>query len=94
MHEDISMANTTFTGPVISLNGFSGVVSSVSGNITTLTSASATITNLTATTLTIGTTKVTSGNAASGAVSAQLGFIPVMVGATTAYIPLYQSITV
>jgi hypothetical protein len=37
---------------------------------------------------------LTTANAASGAVSAQLGFIPVMVGATTAYIPLYQSVTV
>jgi hypothetical protein len=84
VHEDIAMANTTFTGPVISLNGFSGTISSVSGNIT----------NLTCTTLTIGSTMVTTGNAASGAVSAQLGFIPVMGGATTAYIPLYQSVTV
>lgn len=78
------MAATHFSGPVVSDNGFSGTISSVSGNIT----------NLTCTTLTIGSTMVTTGNAASGAVSAQLGFIPVMVGATTAYIPLYQSVTV
>ena len=78
------MANTTFTGPVNSLNGFSGTV---------LTVASATIDNLVATTLTIGTTKLTSGSAVSGAVSAQLGYIPVMVGSTTAYIGLYKSIT-
>ena len=83
------MAKTQFSGPVISDNGFignmlSGTISAVSGNIT----------NLAVTSLTIGATKLTTGNAASGAVSAQLGFIPVMVGATTAYIALYQSITV
>ncbi len=83
------MSRTTFSGPVRSLNGFegnmlSGTISAVSGNIT----------NLAVTSLTIGATKLTTGNAASGAVSAQLGFIPVMVGATTAYIALYQSITV
>lgn len=78
------MASTTFTGPVVSLNGFSGVISATSGNVT----------NLTCTTLTIGNTKITTANAASGAVSAQLGFVPVMVGSTTAYIALYQSITV
>ena len=88
------MANTTFTGPVISLNGFSGVISSVSGNITTLTSASATITKLVATSTTINNVSVSDANAASGAVSAQLGYIPVLVGSTTAYIPLYQSVTV
>jgi hypothetical protein len=38
VHEVIAMANTTFTGPVNSLNGFSGTV---------LTVASATISNLT-----------------------------------------------
>jgi hypothetical protein len=37
VHEVIAMANTTFTGPVNSLNGFSGTV---------LTVASATISNL------------------------------------------------
>jgi hypothetical protein len=78
------MANTTFTGPVISLNGFSGTV---------LTVASATIDNLVCTSLTIGSTKLTSGSAVSGTVSAQLGYIPVMVGSTTAYIGLYRSIT-
>lgn len=78
------MAKTQFSGPVISDNGFSGVISAPSGNVT----------NLTCTTLTIGNTKITTANAASGAVSAQLGFVPVMVGSTTAYIALYQSITV
>ena len=78
------MANTTFTGPVNSLNGFSG---------TGMTVASATVTNLVCTSLTIGSTKLTSGSAVSGSVSAQLGYIPVMVGSTTAYIGLYRSIT-
>ena len=87
------MANTTFTGPVNSLNGFSGTVMTAgSANITVLTSASATVTNLLATTLTIGTTKITSGNALSGTVSIQLGRIPVLVGSTTAYIALYSSL--
>ena len=88
------MASTTFSGPVDSTNGFSGSILTVSSaNITVLTSSSATVTNLLSTTLTIGTTKVTSGNATSGLVSAQLGYIPVMVGATTAYIALYRSFT-
>jgi len=83
------MARTSFSGPVRSLNGFEGNM--LSG---TISSASGNVTNLVTTSLTIGTTKLTSGNAASGAVSAQLGFIPVMVGATTAYIALYRSVTV
>jgi hypothetical protein len=88
------MASTTFSGPVNSTNGFSGsVLTAGSSNITTLTSSSATVTNLLCTTLTIGNTKLTTGSAVSGVVSAQLGYVRVMVGATTAYIPLYQSIT-
>lgn len=92
------MAQTRFTGPVVSDNGFEGSISatavtSASATVTTLVSSSATVTNLLATTLTIGTTKLTSGSAISGLVSAQLGYIPVMVGATTAYIGLYKSIT-
>lgn len=83
------MAQTRFSGPVRSDNGFVGTY--LSG---TISSESATITNLVTTTLTIGNTKLVTGNAASGAVSAQLGFIPVMVGSTTAYIALYQSLTV
>lgn len=83
------MARTTFSGPVRSNNGFEGDM--LSG---TISAASANITNLLTTTLTIGNTKLVTGNAASGAVSAQLGFIPVMVGSTTAYIALYQSLTV
>lgn len=83
------MATTTFTGPVVSLNGFAGSPMSA----TVLTAASGTITNLLCTTLTIGNTKLVAGSAVSGAVSAQLGYIPVMVGSTTAYIGLYKSLT-
>lgn len=79
------MANTTFTGPVNSLNGFSGTV---------LTVASATVTNLVTSTLTIGTTKLVGANSVvSGTVSAQLGYMQVLVGSTTAYIALYKSLT-
>ena len=79
------MASTTFTGPVNSLNGFSGTVLSV---------ASATITNLVATTLTIGNTKLTQGSGVSGVVGApQIGYISVLVGSQTAYIGLYRSLT-
>jgi hypothetical protein len=89
------MASTTFTGPVNSLNGFSGtVLSAGSANITVLTASSATVTNLLATTLTIGTTKMTGANSVvSGTVSAQLGYMQVLVGSTTAYIGLYKSLT-
>ena len=78
------MASTTFSGPVNSTNGFSGSV---------LTASSATVANLVCTTLTIGSTKITTANAASGVVSAQIGYIPVLVGSTTAYIGLYRSFT-
>lgn len=82
------MARTTFSGPVRSNNGFegdmlSGTISASSGNIT----------NLVTTTLTIGTAKVTMGSAISGVVSANLGYLEVMVGANTRYIGLFQSIT-
>jgi hypothetical protein len=77
------MANTTFTGPVISLNGFSGTV---------LTVASATIDNLVCSTLTIGSTQLTNGSV-SGTVADQAGRIPVLVGSTTLYIALYSSLT-
>lgn len=73
------MARTSFSGPVNSQNGFEG---DVSANVLTAVSA------------TLGNIKVSNANAASGAVSAQLGFIPVLVGSTTAYIALYQSVTV
>jgi hypothetical protein len=73
------MARTTFSGPVKSDNGFEGSISA---------------TVLTATSATIGNVVFSNANAASGAVSAQLGYIPVLVGSTTAYIALYQSVTV
>lgn len=76
------MASTTFTGPVNSLNGFSGVVLS----------PSATITNLVCTSLTIGSTKLTNGSV-SGTVATQAGRIPVLIGSTTLYIALYSSLT-
>jgi len=84
------MAKTTFSGPVESDNGFIGDVSA-----TVITASSGTITNLLCTSLTIGSTKIgVVVNAASGAVSAQQGYIQVLVGATTAYIALYKSVTV
>ena len=88
------MAKTTFSGPVESDNGFIGaVVGDVSATI--LTASSGTITNLLCTSLTVGSTKIgVVVNAASGAVSAQQGYIQVLVGATTAYIALYKSVTV
>lgn len=76
------MASTTFTGPVNSLNGFSG----------TILSPSAVITNLTVTSLTIGSTLLTNGSV-SGTVAGQLGRIPVLIGSTTRYIALYDSLT-
>ena len=76
------MASTTFTGPVNSLNGFSGTILSPSANIT----------NLTVTSLTIGSTKLTNGSV-SGTVAGQLGRIPVLIGSTTRYIALYDSLT-
>jgi len=92
------MARTSFSGPVRSNNGFegdvvSGTVSSSALSATVLTAASGTVTNLLCTTLTIGSTKLTSGSALSGVVADQTGYIPVMIGATTAYIALYKSLT-
>jgi len=83
------MAKTTFSGPVESDNGFIGSVSA-----TVLVASSATITNLIATSGKISNVTINAANAASGAVSAQLGYVPVLVGATTAYIALYKSVTV
>jgi hypothetical protein len=71
------MATTTFSGPVVSDNGFSGNVSA---------------TIVTVTTLVIGTTTVTAG-VATGSVSAQAGYIPVKIGSTVKYIALYSSLT-
>jgi hypothetical protein len=83
------MARTTFSGPVRSDNGFEGNM--VSGTVSaSFVSASV----LVATSATINNVAVSNANAASGAVSAQLGYIPVLVGSTTAYIALYQSVTV
>jgi hypothetical protein len=75
------MAQTRFSGPVASDNGFVGVV----------TADSAVITNLLCTTLTIGSTKLTTGSV-SGTVSVQAGRIPVLIGSTTLYIGLYASL--
>ena len=61
---------------------------------TVLRAGSGTITNLIATSGKIGNVTFNAANATSGAVSAQLGYIPVLVGSTTAYIALYQSVTV
>lgn len=83
------MATTTFSGPVVSDNGFVGSVSA-----TVLVASSATITNLIATSAKISNVTVNAANASSGVASAQLGYIPVLVGATTAYIALYRSVTV
>ena len=64
------MATTTFSGPVVSQNGFQSD------------------------TLVIGSTILTNGSVVSGTVGAtQLGYIPVKIGATTKYIPLYTSLT-
>jgi hypothetical protein len=83
------MARTRFSGPVASDNGFEGNL--VSGTVST-SALSATV--LTAVSATLGNVVFSNANAASGAVSAQLGYIPVLVGSTTAYIALYQSVTV
>ena len=92
------MAQTRFSGPVRSDNGFvgnfvSGTISSSDVSATVLRAASGTVTNLLTTTLTIGTTKLTAGSALSGVVASQTGYINVMVGSTTAYIALYKSLT-
>lgn len=93
------MARTTFSGPVRSDNGFegsivSGTVSASEVSATVLRAASGTVTNLLTTTLTIGTTKTTGATSVvSGTVSAQLGYMQVLVGSTTAYIALYKSLT-
>ena len=81
------MSRTTFSGPVRSLNGFEGDM--LSG---TISSGSANITNLTVTSLTIGSTLLTNGSV-SGTVAGQLGRIPVLIGSSTRYIALYDSLT-
>ena len=83
------MARTTFSGPVKSDNGFEGDF--VSG---TISSASGVITNLLCTTLTIGSSVLTTGSVVSGVVGTdQVGYLPVKIGATTKYIPLYTTLT-
>lgn len=82
------MAQTKFSGPVASDNGFIGDV------VGAVNSPSATITNLVCTTLTIGSTVLTTGSVVSGVVGTdQKGYIPVKIGATTKYIPLYTTLT-
>lgn len=88
------MAQTKFSGPVKSDNGFEGSivgdVSAAVGNIVSLTSTTASISNLQVG----GSLVVSSGwNASSGTASAQVGFIPVVVGGVTKYIALYSSVT-
>lgn len=87
------MSRTTFSGPVVSDNGFIGdTVGNVSATV--VTAASGTITNLLCTTLTIGSSVLTSGSVASGVVGTdQKGYLPVKIGATTKYIPLYTTLT-
>ena len=85
MHEDIAMASTTFTGPVNSLNGFSGTILSNSATITNLVATTGTITNL-------SFDRVLTASP-SGTVSTQVGRIPVLVGSATFYIGLYASLT-
>jgi hypothetical protein len=83
------MARTTFSGPVKSDNGFEGDF--VSG---TISSGSGVITNLLCTTLTIGSSVLTTGSVVSGVVGTdQKGYLPVKIGATTKYIPLYTTLT-
>ena len=81
------MAQTKFSGPVVSTNGFQGdVVGSVSGTVVVATTVTA------LSTLVIGTTTLTTGNV-SGTVADQVGRIPVKIGSTTKYIALYSSLT-
>ena len=85
MHEDISMASTSFSGPVNSANGFSGTILSSSAAITNLVATTGTITNL-------SFARVLTASP-SGTVSTQVGRIPVLVGSATFYIGLYASLT-
>ena len=87
------MAQTRFSGPVVSDNGFVGATT---GDVsaTVLTAVSGTVTNLLCTTLTIGSSVLTTGSVASGVVGTdQKGYLPVKIGATTKYIPLYTTLT-
>jgi hypothetical protein len=77
------MARTTFSGPVKSDNGFEG---DIAGDLVAAVTVTATGT------LVVGTTTITAG-VATGAVSAQAGYIPVKIGSTVKYIALYSSLT-
>jgi hypothetical protein len=78
------MARTTFSGPVKSDNGFEGDISATIGVVATLA----------CTTLVIGSSILTTGSVASGVVGTdQKGYLPVKIGATTKYIPLYTTLT-
>jgi len=78
------MARTTFSGPVKSDNGFEGDISATVGTVATLG----------CTTLVIGSSILTTGSVASGVVGTdQKGYLPVKIGATTKYIPLYTTLT-
>jgi hypothetical protein len=79
------MGSTTFSGPVNSLNGFSGTILSNSATITNLVATTGTITNL-------SFARVLTASP-SGTVSTQVGRIPVLVGSATFYIGLYASLT-
>lgn len=81
------MAQTRFSGPVVSDNGFVG---SVTGNVSATLVTGVTVTA--SGTLVVGTTTVTTG-AVSGTIADQLGYIPVKIGSTTKYIALYSSLT-
>ena len=79
------MARTTFSGPVKSDNGFEGDIAGTTVAADTITAA---------TTLVIGSTVLTTGSVVSGVVGTdQKGYIPVKIGATTKYIPLYTTLT-
>jgi hypothetical protein len=74
------MAKTTFSGPVQSDNGFLGDVAGVTVTATG--------------TLVVGATSITSGSVVSGVVgTTQKGYLPITIGGTTKYIPLYTTLT-
>lgn len=87
------MAQTRFSGPVASDNGFIGsisatVVTSASANITTLVTTSAT-----ATSLNIGaSTTITAASFSATVGTVQEGVLPVKVNGVTKYIALYNTL--
>lgn len=83
------MAKTTFSGPVQSDNGFIGAVT---GDVTATTVSGVTVSA--SGTLVVGATSITSGSVVSGVVGTdQKGYLPIKIGATTKYIPLYTTLT-